>query len=99
MTRRAMPLLGALASAFLLMAAVPAAAAEGFLIVGDEVHPNPSGCLKISDVPDFLDVINQTTGTAVVFATDDCTGSETAVLAPGALGSLWGASISIVEAP
>ncbi|MER5772484.1 hypothetical protein [Streptomyces sp. NPDC001985] len=98
MTKRVMTLLGAVACAFLLSAAVPAASAEGFLIVDRDVHANPSGCLLVGDAPDFLEITNQTTRTVVAHLGSDCTGAVTAVLAPGATGVFWAASISVEDA-
>ncbi|MEO3974920.1 hypothetical protein [Streptomyces sp. CAU 1734] len=97
MPRRVLPLLGALASAFLLSAAVPASAAEGYLIVNGSVVQDPAGCLRAGDAPAVLRITNATTATAVVFATGDCTDRETAFLVPGTSGIFWGASVLIDE--
>ncbi|MFI6283359.1 hypothetical protein ACIBCM_01160 [Streptomyces sp. NPDC051018] len=94
--RRFATLLGTLAAATMLAAAVPqsALAATGDLAVNGKVHHDPSGCYKSDRWP--LTVDNRTNEPAFIFEDADCSGAIVRIVPPGSSAvSEFGASVFI----
>ncbi|OIJ87901.1 hypothetical protein [Streptomyces colonosanans] len=74
--RRISAALGAVTAAAVLGIALPTStqAAEGVLIINDQVHVNPHGCFSLHHQVRPARVLNETTREAFVFAGYDCSG-------------------------
>ncbi|MFD0560453.1 hypothetical protein FB566_3892 [Stackebrandtia endophytica] len=79
--RRVMSVAGTVAAAgmFAILAASPASAANGMLLLNGEPHRNPSGCLEM-EPGTFVD--NQTNQIAHIHLEPDCDGDVIAVVFP-----------------
>ncbi|MFI9030022.1 hypothetical protein [Streptomyces sp. NPDC053560] len=102
MQRRLATTLATLGTTAVLALALPgsAYAAQGTLVVdsplGHREYVNPTGCIAVTSSALALDITNNTSGTALVFALPDCAGPAATGIEPGDSDTFVGISIKVV---